>query len=232
MRSNRQFWNREYNTGEHLALSTEPSEDLEKFLRFLERREGKLHLNPHALAVDFGCGNGRNLVLLAQQYGMRCVGYDISEVAIKQARELSEDLPIKYETRSIEGAFSVLKDASATLALDMMSSHFLRQNERGQLRDEISRILMPGGWLFYKSFLGEEDLNAERMLDDYPADEPNAYIHPSLGVYEHVWPDIRTLEESFAPQFEAIKIEKSHRHLDRHGNPNKRRTVSAYLRRF
>ena len=234
MKQHRDFWNKEYKTAEHLALSTNPSEDLEKFTRFVERKEGKKHLNPISLAVDLGCGNGRNLIYLSQVYGMRGKGYDISDEAIKQAVTLSEGLPIKYEARSIEGDLADIKDGSASLVLDMMSSHFLKADAREHLRDEAARILRPGGWFYFKSFLGEGDLNAQRMLKDYPAGEgeDNAYIHPKLGVYEYVWRDAEAIHEFFGEQFEIAKIDKSHRHLDRHGRPNKRRTVSVYMQQI
>ena len=234
MRKHRTFWNKEYQTAEHLALSTTPSEDLEKFTRFVERREGKKQLNPIALVVDMGCGNGRNLVYLNRVYGIRGMGYDISDEAIKQAETLSEGMPIRYEARNIEGDFADIKDGSASLVLDMMSSHFLKRAEREHLRDEALRILRPGGWLFFKSFLGEGDLNAQRMLKEYPAGEgeDNAYIHPKLGVYEYVWRDAEAIHEFFGDSFEIHKIDKSHRHLDRHGRANKRRTVSVYLQKL
>ena len=229
MRTHKDIWNKEYKTSEHLALSTFVAEDLQKFARFLERHEGRTHLNPTSLALDLGCGNGRNLVYISQQYGMRGVGYDISDEAITQAQTVSEGLPIAYEVRSIEGDLD-LKDASASLVLDMMTSHFLRSAPRKHLLAEIVRILKPGGWLFFKSFLLEEDQNAKRLLKEHPADEPYSYIHPSFGVYEYVW-TIPSIREFFELYFEIHKIEKSHRHLTRQGEPNKRRTVSVYLER-
>lgn len=231
MLRHRTFWDREYRSAEHLALSTEPSEDLEKFCRFVERHEGKRQLNPHALAVDMGCGNGRNLIYLARAYGMRGMGYDISEEAIRQAQSASEGLSITYEARSIEGDFADIRDGSASVVLDMMTSHFLRADAREHLRDEIMRMLRPGGWLFFKSFLGEGDLNAQRMLKDYPADESQAYIHPIFGAYEYVWRDTDAIRDFFEPHFTIHKIDKSHRHLTRHGEPNKRRTVSVCARK-
>jgi SAM-dependent methyltransferase len=227
MRTHKDVWNKEYKTSEHLALSTKPSEDLQKFARFLERKEGRAHLNPTSLAVDLGCGNGRNLVYLSEQYGMRGLGYDISDEGVTQARELSRDLPIVYEVRSIDGNLNV-DDSSVSLVLDMMTSHFLKEAGREHLIAEIVRILKPGGWLFFKSFLLEEDINAKRMLKEHPADEPYSYIHPSFGMYEHVW-TIPSIHEFFEPHFEIHKIEKSHRHLTRQGEANKRRTVSVYL---
>ena len=81
------FWNAQYKKPTHLALSDEPSEDLLKFTRWLEREYGRKFLNVTTQALDRGCGNGRNLLYLAQTYGMRGVGYDMSTEAITQAQE-------------------------------------------------------------------------------------------------------------------------------------------------
>ena len=120
------FWNKEYKTSEHLALSIEPSEDLEKFTRFLERESKRQYLNTQARVLDIGCGNGRNLIYLAQTYGMRGYGIDISNVAIEKAEPLSEGLPIEYQVGSMADPLP-LPDGTQTLVLDMMSSHFLKK---------------------------------------------------------------------------------------------------------
>jgi SAM-dependent methyltransferase len=226
MSKHQQFWNKEYRTSEHLMLSDEPAEDLEKFCRFLERNYGKRFLNVTTRALDLGCGNGRNLIYLSQNYGMRGVGYDISDEGITIAKRASEGLSIVYTARSIEGVID-MPDNSVDIVLDMMTSHFLRKKEREALRAEIFRVLKPGGWLFFKSFLSEEDMHVKRLLKEHPADEPDAYIHPTMGVYEHVWNE-ESLHEFFAPYFSFAKIERSYKHI-RDGKPWKRRTVCAYL---
>ena len=185
MSKHQQFWNKEYKTGEHLQLSDEPAEDLEKFCRFLERNYGKRFLNVTTRALDLGSGNGRNLIMLAKEYGMRAVGYDISDEGVKIAKRASEGLPILYTVRSIEGILDE-KDSSVNIVLDMMTSHFLKEKDREFLRDEILRVLKPGGWLFFKSFLADEDLHVARLLREHPADEKDSYIHPEIGVLEHV----------------------------------------------
>lgn len=238
MNKHSEFWNKEYKTSEHLALSDEPAEDLEKFTRWAERNYGRRFLNPLARALDLGCGNGRNLIFLARTYGMRGVGYDISSEAIRLAERASrhsperggqaKDLPIIYTARSIEGTID-LPDASVDIVLDMMTSHFLREREREQLRSEVVRVLKPGGWLFFKSFLADKDLHVRRLLKENPADEKDSYIHPKLGVYEHVWTE-ESLREFFSPYFEVHKIERSHKHMNR-GRAWKRRTITAYLQK-
>lgn len=223
-----QFWNREYRSGEHLALSDEPSEDLEKFCRWLERNHGRAYLNVTARVLDLGCGNGRNLVFLAKTYGMRGVGYDISSEAIAQAKRASLDLPVEYAVRAIQGVID-LPDASVDIVLDMMTSHFLDRAEREHLRGEVLRVLKPGGWFFFKTFLADQDLHAKRLLKEHPSGEAGTYIHPKLGVREHVVTEDE-LYEFFGDAFEVFKVERSHKHMSR-GKAFKRRTVAAYLRK-
>jgi SAM-dependent methyltransferase len=226
---NKEFWNREYQTSEHLTLSTDVSEDLEKFVRWNERNFKKQYLNTYTRALDLGCGNGRNLIYLAEYHGIRGTGYDISDVAIRHAIGASGDLPIEYAVHSIAEPLPVA-DGSQTLVLDMMTSHFLKKAERETLKEEILRVLRPGGWLFFKSFLADEDLHTKRLLKEHPADEEGAYIHPAIGVYEYAWTE-DAVREFFADRFEMHKFNKSHKHIIR-GKAGKRRTFSAYLQKF
>jgi len=225
----RTFWNKEYRQKDsrngHLALSNNPSEDLEKFTRWLERQSGREFLNPLAKALDLGCGNGRNLIFLSENFGIKGTGYDISGEAISSAKKLSKEFPIQYEIRSIVGDITI-PDESQTIVLDMMTSHFLKKDEREHLHDEIARVLKPGGWLFFKTFLLDEDKNAKRMLEENPAEEAGSYIHPKIGVAEHVFTEEEIVED-LSKHFTIHKIVKSHRHLLR-GKAAKRRSISVY----
>jgi len=227
MKRDREFWNKEYRGANHLALSENPSEDLVKFTRWLERQYGRTFLNKTATVLDLGCGNGRNLIWLAQNFGTRGVGYDISSEAIALAKKLSEGLPVEYHVRSVTEPLP-LSDYSQTLVLDMMTSHFLKASERANLLAEITRILKPSGWLFWKTFLLDEDLHAKRMLAENPADEAGSYIHPKIGVAEHVFTE-EEVTEALAPHFTIHKITKSHGHR---GPSGKRRSMSIYAEKI
>lgn len=223
------FWDSEYaGGGEHLALSSEESEDLAKFTRWLLRQKNEAGLTGSSNVLDLGCGNGRNLIFLAQEFGVRGTGYDSSTAAIAEAKRASADLPLQYEVRSIAGSID-LPDESQDLALDMMASHFLKAAERLFLRDEIHRLLRPGGWLFMKTFLRDDDLHTERLLRDYPADEPGSYIHPVIGVAEHAYGEEELLE-FLGQRFIVHKIYRSHKHRA-HGRARKRRTISVYAQK-
>lgn len=220
------FWNEEYREAGHFALSEVQSEDLEKFTRWLAREYGNSVLNVTASVLDLGTGNGRNLAWLAETFNVRGTGYDISTEAIKQARARAtlNNLPLTFEARSIAGTLTV-PDESQTIVLDMMTSHFLKEAERRTLMEEVFRVLKPGGFLFLKTFLLDEDRNARRMIKENPSGETNTYIHPEIGVAEHVATE-EELESLYGEKFEIKKIERSHRHKGRYA---KRRSITLYI---
>ena len=238
MAKKKNFWDTQYKNPTHLALSDEPAEDVLKFTRWLEREHGRKYLNVTTSALDIGCGNGRNLIYLAQTYSMRGVGYDASAEAIAQANRTAHTTvncsstkpPLEFFVRNIRESIPV-PDGSITLVLDMMSSHVLRKVEREALRSEIVRVLRPNGWLFFKSFLLEDDQHAERLLREYPADEEGMYLHPEIGAAEYVWTE-SALRDFFEPYFVIHKIEKSHKHLHKDRTAWKRRTVAVYLQKY
>lgn len=219
------FWEAEYNNPSHLKLSINPSEDLEKFTRWIIRQKREDILNPLSRVLDVGCGNGRNLIYLANNFGNSGTGFDISKSAIAQAVAASKGLNITYKARSIAGSLE-LDDESQLLVLDMMTSHFLDKEERAGLRDEIYRVLQPGGFLFMKTFLKDEDLHTARLIKENPGTEEGSYIHPIMGVAEYVYSE-EELTDFLKEKFIIHKIYRSHKHAFR-GQARKRRTITIY----
>ncbi len=225
------FWDKEYGSkSSHLALSNRPSEDLAGFAKWIERNAPFGGLTNHSKVLDLGCGNGRNLIYLSREYGVSGIGYDISSEAVKQANELSRELPLKYEARSIVGPLNI-PDESEDLVLDMMTSHFLNFGEREALYAEIARVLKPGGWLYLKTFLQDEDAHAKRLIRENPAEEKGSYIHPKIGVAEHVFTEAE-IETMLNKYFRIHKMLRSHRHRDEKGHAAKRRSISVYAERL
>jgi len=248
-RRKKQFWDKEYagarhwgGKGTHLALSVEPSEDLQKFLRWYEREYREPLLSARSSVLDLGCGNGRNLVYLAKEFNARGLGIDSSHEAIAQAKKNAAEpvptpagrpaprvpahFPLSFELRSIAGTLPV-PDQSQDLVLDMMTSHFLDKEARATLHKETARVLKPSGWLFLKTFLLEDDLHAARMLREHPAEEEGSYIHPKFGGVEHVFTE-EEIRIALAPYFEIEKITTSHRHR---GPRAKRRSMCVYAQK-
>lgn len=219
------FWDNEYKNPTHLKLSSAQSADLEKFTRWLTRRKRNDILGHSGTVLDVGCGNGRNLIYLAENFGLSGTGYDIAKSAIAQAVLASKSLALSYQTRSIAGPLS-LADFSQDLVLDMMTSHFLNKADRHTLRDEIFRVLKPGGFLFMKTFLKDEDLHSKRLLQEFPGSESGSYIHPIMGVAEYVYSE-EELIQFLSEKFTVHKIYRSHKHAF-HGQARKRRTITIY----
>jgi SAM-dependent methyltransferase len=219
------FWDQEYTNPEHLKLSDKESQDLAKFTRWVIRRDRSDILAPNTSAIDAGCGNGRNLIYLAHSFGMQGVGVDISSAAVAQAKRASTNLPITYHVGSAASPLPAT-DSSQTLALDMMTSHFLDQAGRTQLRDELHRTLVPGGFFFMKTFLKDKDLHTARLIKERPGPEDGSYIHPVMGVAEYVYSE-EELVAFLSEKFIVHKIYRSHKHAFK-GRARKRRTISIY----
>jgi len=224
-RDDRKFWNKEYKEVKYLALSSNPSEDLLKFTRWLGRQYNGPYLSSVDTVLDVGCGNGRNLVYLSKTFGVKGIGIDISKEAVAQAEDMSKGLPLEYKCQSIADPL-LLEDRSCDMALDMMTSHVLNSEKRERLLSEIVRVLKPGGWFFFKTFLLDEDRHAERLLRENSGDEEGTYLHPKSGTPEHVFTE-EEIMKIFEPYFTIHKISKSHRHILR-GRPFKRRSISVY----
>ena len=146
-----------------------------------------------------------------------------------QAKSESAGLPITYGIQSVAQEIP-LPNNSQTLVLDMMVSHFLNANERAHLVAEITRVLKPGGWFFFKTFLLDGDTHAERLLRAHPADEAGSYIHPAIGVQEHVFTEDE-IHELLSENFFIHTVTKSHRHKAP-GNAAKRRSISVYAQKM
>ncbi len=219
------FWDTEYSNPQYLKLSTNESEDLAKFTRWVTRFGRGDILSNEASAIDAGCGNGRNLIFLAREFGMSGIGIDISNSAIAQAKAASTEFNIQYGVQSAADPMPA-PDASQTLALDMMTSHFLDKKARTRLRDELHRTLVPGGFLFMKTFLKDKDLHTVRLINEAPGTEEGSYIHPVMGVAEYVYNEDE-LVAFLSEKFIVRKIYRSHKHAFK-GRARKRRTISIY----
>ena len=235
MSMTQQFWNKEYKTGQHLTLSEEPAEDLLHFVRWAVRNSEWHPFPEGGFVLDIGCGNGRNIGNICEEYKMGGLGIDISETALMQAREkFINQLHLKnleFRKGNIDDKLD-LENESVDVALDMMTMHFLNEKQRKGYVKELARVIKPFGWMFLKTFVLESDENAKRMIKDYPTPdkEHNSYIHPRLKVLEHVFTQDE-IEELFAPYFIIHKMIKSYKHINKEGKPFKRRTVSVYLER-
>lgn len=152
---------------------------------------------------------------------------------------------VEFKTQAASDPIE-LEDQSVDIVLDMMTTHYLRKADREKYVKEIARVMKPYGWMFFKTFIVEGDLHIKRLIEEYPdrgevitdekgniignlPAEENSYIHPKIGVYEHVFAE-QELYEMFTPYFKVHKMIKSYKHI-KDGKAFKRRTVSVYMER-
>jgi len=231
------FWDNEYSSeeGDKFSLSTESSEDLQKFTRFLEREyKGQEPINKYSKFIDAGCGNGRNSFFFAENFGAQGIGYDISSEAIKTANKklktLSPDIKLEFLVQNLNEAIPA-EDNSQDFVIDAVASHVLRKEEREFFKNEVVRVLTSNSYYFLKSLLLDDDSHAKQMIRDFgkSAGEENSYIHPSMGIFEHV-PTENELIKFYENDFHIDKIERSFAHRI-NGRAAKRRYIVMYLRK-
>ncbi len=198
-------WESEYRNPQFITLGTEPINAVREFTKWLRRKQ-KVDMTDFVV-FDAGCGNGKHVKYLVENFCASGIGYDISQTAINQAKESKEGLPIQYHVRSIGDTFDI-SDESIDLVIDATSSHALNANERGKFLKEISRVLKPGGYVFLRTLALEGDTNAKNLIKEFPGNEPNTYILPATEMIERVFSKA-DLEADYSADYTILNIEKT-----------------------
>jgi SAM-dependent methyltransferase len=220
-------WEHEYQNPQFLSLGTEPLSEIRHFMKWL-RREQKLDITEWNV-FDAGCGNGKNLKYIIDNFCEQGTGIDISETAISFANGLRGDTQVDYYVGSIGEKLSVPSN-SVDLIIDATSSHVLNELERHTFFYELVRITKPGAYMFLRTLCIEGDANAKKMIQDFPGEEANTYMLPKLSITERVWTRAE-LEHYYASHFEILHIEKTSGY-QKWGNQNyKRNYWVVYLKK-
>lgn len=117
---------------------------------------------PPGRALDVGCGYGRAAIYLAQR-GWTAVGVDFIPQAIDEARRRAADAGVAERTRFIVASATELGSLAPPfdLVIDVGCAHSFADDMLRRYRDELARLLVPGG---------EYVLHA-RLRDDQPSGE-------------------------------------------------------------
>jgi cyclopropane fatty-acyl-phospholipid synthase-like methyltransferase len=129
-----------------------------------------LRANPPGRALDLGCGTGTNVISLAE-HGWQVTGVDFIPKAVKAARKkanragMDVNFFVEDVTRldTIEGPFDLILDIGCYHSLDSESMNAYRQ--------QVKRLLAPGGsYLLYLFFKNEDQSSACRGSNATEAD--------------------------------------------------------------
>lgn len=152
-----------------------------------------LSQHPPGRAVDLGCGTGTNLLAMARA-GWQVTGVDFALRAARMARRKLREAGLPGEVRQgdvtrLETVQPIAGQPGYNLVLDIGCYHGLPDAGRDAYRDNLLRILAPGGHFFlYANWrrakgaawgLTEADQNAlrERLILETRADSQDRWEH-------------------------------------------------------
>ena len=164
----RQFHNQELSNNSRCTIAKYYSiwkSSKEFYLRLITK-----YSSPKGKSLEYGCGPGSSAFLLAKK-GANVTAIDISDVAIRQAKEiaLAEGLDIDFRTMNAEE----LLFGSDTFEL-VCGSGILHHLDLTRAYEEISRVLKPDGHAVFIEPLGH---------------------NPLINLYRRLTPHLRTKDE-------------------------------------
>lgn len=182
----KETWEKEHGSPSVLPQmdKSDASSGVKRFLEWLRERKREKNL----AGIEMGCGKGRNSIWLTKQ-GVRMTAFDFSRVAtmeaMKRAKEagVGENLTLLVHDASEPWPF---ESNMFDIAIDCFASTDIESFEhRAFARDELRRVLKPGGYLFVYTLSTDDEFHKE-MIKKQPAGEKNSFLHPA-GKFEKVF---------------------------------------------
>jgi SAM-dependent methyltransferase len=169
-------------------------------------------------ALDFGCGQGRNVIhMLRSAPFFKVDGVDISEKNIEMClSNLKKEFPgkaVRFFVNDGWDLFPIGSDiydlVTSTIVLQHICVHAIRFN----LMKEIYRVLKPGGiFSFQMGFGGSHPNTVGYFEDKWDAEGTNSHCDVRIDNPEDLTNELRKIG------FDSVtSVVKSSRGLDRHG---------------
>jgi SAM-dependent methyltransferase len=172
--------------------------------------------------LDVGCGTGRNTLYAAAQ-GLRMTGFDRSPAAIERARARGGDAEFLVHDL-IDGL--PVQDGSIDVLLDIfVYKHVVHPAPRCEYRDEMRRVLSPGGRVVVHLAEPTDGYYGSCPLLGDARAWPHAVLDPEAGVGSVLF----TLDE-LCDEFEGFELVDSlarRKDGDMHGAVYERHTLTA-----
>lgn len=181
--------------------SGDASSGVLKFWNFLK---DKMYVS----GLELGCGKGRNVIWLAQQ-GVNMSGFDFSPTAIAEAKERACVAGVEDKASFLVQDATwrwVYDDNVFDFGIDCFATTDI-ESTRGRMFaiSEMLRVIKPGGY-FLAYLLSTEDEFHKKMIQDSPADERNAFLHPTTGKFEKTY-DEQDICDTYK-DFEVVEHER------------------------
>ncbi|MBI2579071.1 MAG: class I SAM-dependent methyltransferase [Candidatus Aenigmarchaeota archaeon] len=136
-------------------------------------------------ALDVGCGKGRYARLLARSY--RTVGIDISEVALRKARERANGTPNMFLLRA-DATQLPFSNETFDLVFDRGCLHHMHPEDHAAYAGEVQRILKRGGlyrlFAFTENYAPQGHFSTNTVHGHYNYFFSSHYIERLFGGFE------------------------------------------------
>ncbi|PSL50447.1 methyltransferase family protein [Salsuginibacillus halophilus] len=137
--------------------------DEQKAARELETIVESLQLTPGMKVLDLACGNGRHARWLARR-GLEVTGVDLSSALLKQAIELTVDLPVQYRRQDMRQP-TFTNEMDAVFSLFTSFGYFTEDEENEQVFHHAYQALKPGGQFMF-DYLNPAHVKANLVPED------------------------------------------------------------------
>lgn len=144
---------------------------------------GGIEPNKNALALDFGCGPGRNMIKFHDWFG-RIDGADISSVILEKAvLDLTEkNIPIPNLYHIDGKSLPNIKDSTYDVVFSIIChQHIGDRSWRLSLYKEFFRVLKPGGILTFQTGFGNHPISVD-YFHEYTQEDENEGRHFDVRV--------------------------------------------------
>jgi len=105
------------------------------------------HLGSHTTVVDIACGKGTSAVYLAERYGCKVVGVDISEDLVVQAVKLAEKRGLERIVNFLVGDALRLPFPDDEFDAAVSQAMLVLVSDKRRAIKEALRVVKPGGYL-------------------------------------------------------------------------------------
>lgn len=192
-----------------------------------------LGVNPQeCIAIDLGCGTGRNSLFLAG-HGFTVYALDLVASLIGELQSKAQALGLQSRLQAICGDVCEpwpVGEAAAGVAVDTFCyKHLMDAEDRAAYRRELARVVKPGG-LFLLTLASIEDGYYGSLPIQSISTGMRAIQDPANGI-ESVLYERAAVEEQFAPDFRVVRYVEKKKSGQMHGAEHARVTHFFVMQR-
>lgn len=143
----------------HIGLYKSPEDTIaEASRRTVKRMAQSLRsLGSTARVLDIGSGYGGAARWLARNYGCHVMALNLSEVENERNREMNREQGLSDRITVVDGSFESIDAPDESFDVVWSQDAILHSAHRGQVLDEVARVLKPGGEFVFTDPMQADD---------------------------------------------------------------------------